>query len=234
MNILILLVTLFAAGPPVEADAYPAPDRRESYLREQLWEFSREVDLGGAISEWYAVSLAAVNEIEAARWEGKTFVGPVRPPSVAMRRLAASDGRLRGLRFLPDSQAELSQTARYSLYNVSVQARSIGGYGFGAHHTMVALFDQVISDRREWAKVVGPRLEQVAMVHEARTREALVTALRKSGSPESYQTLARRATFDLSQDVRRAAREALRDVDPLHTRPIFLTALRHPWPPAAD
>jgi hypothetical protein len=249
----VLLVTLFGAGPPVEPDAYPAPDRRESYLREQLWGFSREVDLGGAkaVLALHGESVEAVKDAEA---------GKARSLSLPLRRLAAGRDDLRGLRFLPDGEAELSPTARDVLYNVSSQMKDLSrghGYGAGAEDRMAAMFTSVVAVEGQRGELAGPRLEQVAMPHGWQTRQALIVALsgRRSerdrhrnpfylggwvvelgsiGPGVARRTIARRAVFDPSQEVRRAARWALRGGDPTDVRPIFLAALRHPWPPAAD
>jgi hypothetical protein len=64
--------------------------------------------------------------------------------------------------------------------------------------------------------------------------EGWIKELGRIGPVVARRTIARRAVFDPSQEVRRAARWVLRDGDPSDVRPVFLAALRHAWPPAAD
>src|SRR5262249_20299207 len=110
------------------------------------------------------------------------------------------------------------------------------GYGrppLSIHEQMAALFERVAGAEGGRGMAAGPRLEQVAVIHEEATRSALIAALQRTEWPGARQRTARRAVLDLSQAVRHLARAALRDAAPRQARPVFLAALRHPWPPAA-
>jgi hypothetical protein len=65
-------------------------------------------------------------------------------------------------------------------------------------------------------------------------RQVLVSQLRSIDHPRSSEGLAKLAVFDLSADIRAEALQALAQRPPADYRPVFLTALRHPWAPAAD
>jgi hypothetical protein len=62
----------------------------------------------------------------------------------------------------------------------------------------------------------------------------MVRTLAKIDGQQATQALARRAVFDLSPAVRETAVEALKARKLPEAREVFLAALRHPWPSAAD
>lgn len=77
-------------------------------------------------------------------------------------------------------------------------------------------------------------LEQVLQTEEMPVGLLLVKQFASIHGPEAGAALARRAVFDVSEEVRQAAVKALKDRPPEHIRPTFLAALRYPWAPAAD
>ena len=81
--------------------------------------------------------------------------------------------------------------------------------------------------------VVRP-LEQMYQTEFTGARAALVESLSATEGKEATQALARRAIFDLVPSVRRQAVKELKGRTLDDARPIFLAALRHPWPAAAD
>jgi hypothetical protein len=99
-------------------------------------------------------------------------------------------------------------------------------------------------DRRMGARLLSeipaPReessvsLEHMLQMEGPLIRTHLVDCLARVKSVTATEAVARRAVFDSAPEVRRAAVRALRDRPPVQVRPILLSALRHPWPPAAD
>ena len=80
-----------------------------------------------------------------------------------------------------------------------------------------------------------PTLTQMLMAEDRPIRALLVAILARVPGKDATLGLANRAVFDLSPEVREEAVNALKrrpDID--LSRPIFLQALRYPWPPAAD
>jgi hypothetical protein len=77
-------------------------------------------------------------------------------------------------------------------------------------------------------------LEQILQAEGQAQRLYLVVALRANSAPAATAALARRAVFDPSEEIRRAALEALRRRPAEEARPALLAGLRHLWPPAAD
>jgi HEAT repeat protein len=77
-------------------------------------------------------------------------------------------------------------------------------------------------------------LQQILMPESAPYRKLLVELLDEIGGKRAVTYLAQRAVFDLSPEVRRQAVEALRKRPKEEYRKALLTALRYPWPPAAE
>jgi HEAT repeat protein len=89
--------------------------------------------------------------------------------------------------------------------------------------------------RPEWLRPEAfPTLLQMLMPEDAAVRRLLVDLLAQVPHAKTTTALAQRAVFDLDDDVRRAAVEALRKRPAEVYRPILLKALRYPWAPAAD
>src|SRR5262249_43899443 len=89
--------------------------------------------------------------------------------------------------------------------------------------------------RQEWLRAEAiPALMQILMHESTAIRKLLVELLQDIPDRRATVALAQRAVFDLSPQVREAAIAALRDRPHDQSRPILLTGLRYPWPPAAD
>jgi hypothetical protein len=100
---------------------------------------------------------------------------------------------------------------------------------------MWAMLGVLHHHKTAWSKepAVGA-LEQMLEVDSPRFRMALVKFLADIEGEKATETLARRAVFDFSAEIRREAVGALRDRPAEQVRPVLLSALRHPWAPAAD
>jgi HEAT repeat protein len=79
-----------------------------------------------------------------------------------------------------------------------------------------------------------PTLMQILMFEDEPVRLLLVQMLSAIEGREASAALAKRAVFDLSDDVRAAALKSLNDRPHAEYRQVFLDALRYPWAPAAD
>jgi hypothetical protein len=77
-------------------------------------------------------------------------------------------------------------------------------------------------------------LEQMLQAERPLMRSELVRFLARSKGAKGTAALARRAVFDLSPVIRAEAVRALGTRPPEEARAVLLSALRHPWVPAAD
>ncbi|MCA9072111.1 MAG: HEAT repeat domain-containing protein, partial [Planctomycetaceae bacterium] len=78
-----------------------------------------------------------------------------------------------------------------------------------------------------------PALVQILQTESPPVRYKLVDMLKSRNTPEATRRLLNRALYDLSQDVRQAANEALKERHPEEFRAELLNALRYPWEPVA-
>jgi hypothetical protein len=77
-------------------------------------------------------------------------------------------------------------------------------------------------------------LEQVLQAEMTALRLLLVKKLSQIAGPEADSALARRAAFDLCEEVRSAAVDALKSRYSKVARATLVKNLRYPWPPVAD
>ena len=91
-------------------------------------------------------------------------------------------------------------------------------------------------DQNHVEKYAGslPTLVQMLQVEDEPLRQLLIRELSKVNSRDASFFLAKRAMFDLSPEVRKAAVEALKKRKPETFRAVFLAGMRYPWAPAAD
>jgi hypothetical protein len=128
--------------------------------------------------------------------------------------LSADVGRWR--RFLPSN--ERSESSR------------------GAHLSRAAVeVAEYLSQMPRWnSGDAVSTLEQVLQSETPRLRLVMVEHLAKVKGPQASAALARRAVFDVCEDVRLAALGALRTRPLAESRPTLLAALRYPWAPVAE
>jgi hypothetical protein len=79
-----------------------------------------------------------------------------------------------------------------------------------------------------------PALLQLLQAEEKPVRELLIDLLTTIKGRETTIALAQRALFDVSDEVREAAINALRQRPAVEYRPVLLEGFRYPWAPVAD
>lgn len=142
------------------------------------------------------------------------------------------------------SQAQLNPKAAATLGSLS---RKLHAYldaaapaGPDGHRSSPALLVQALrrekrGKRPEWLRSEAiPTMLQLLMFEDTPVRRILVEMLADIPGSAATVALARRAVFDLDPDLRAEAVRALKDRPAADARPVFLAALRYPWPPAAD
>lgn len=93
---------------------------------------------------------------------------------------------------------------------------------------------QALLAQTNWTANDIPALVQMLQAEPKKVRMSLVGVLASMGGPEATKALASRAVFDTHADVRKAAVNSLRLMDPAEFRPTLLSGFRYPWAPAAD
>jgi hypothetical protein len=106
-------------------------------------------------------------------------------------------------------------------------------------HDVTALREKLLAGKEgewcEWLQTEAvPTLTQLLQVEERPVRSLLVELLSRIKGRAATITLAQRALFDISEEVREAAVLALQPRSSDDYRPVFLEGLRHPWAPVAD
>jgi HEAT repeat protein len=142
------------------------------------------------------------------------------------------------------SQAQTNPKAAATLGSLS---RKLHAYldaaapaGPDGHRSSPALLAQALRREKrgkspEWLRAEAiPTMLQLLMHEDTAVRRMLVEMLADISGPQATVALAKRAVFDLDPESRVEAVRALKGRPAADSRPIFLTALRYPWPPAAD
>ena len=142
------------------------------------------------------------------------------------------------------SQAQLNPKAAATLGSLS---RKLHAYldaaapaGPDGRRSSPALLAQALrhekrGKRPEWLRAEAiPTMLQLLMHEDKAVRRMLVEMLADIPGPAATVALARRAVFDLDPELRAEAVQALKGRPAADSRPVFLAALRYPWPPAAD
>src|SRR5262245_52390481 len=135
----------------------------------------------------------------------------------------------------------LSRTLRTYLGEASqaAQQRGVAAARGGAVNTtpdVATLKTKIVGDlERKWlVPEAVPTLEQILQAEDKPLRLYMIQLLAQIKGPAASQTLANRAVFDVSDEVREAAVAALGKRDPVEYRDVLLAGLRHPWPAAAE
>jgi hypothetical protein len=207
----------------------PHPARRsEETLRSLLVRVAKEVDLD--------------TEEDTSK---KLFEEGKKDGTAPLRRLLATRADLKGLPLVLDRTCRTAREQAAFLGQVSLEVRGLqaraGIRRFSPSYPNKLRAEQELSNYLKDCARLTPKktllvrpLEQMYQTEPHYLRTRLVTALTEIKGKEATQALARRAVFDLSPRVREAAVEALKTRELDDARPVFLAALRHPWPPAAD
>ncbi|HEY1861536.1 MAG TPA: HEAT repeat domain-containing protein [Gemmataceae bacterium] len=94
---------------------------------------------------------------------------------------------------------------------------------------------QTRGKKPEWLRPEAiPTLVQIMMTDDQPIRLLLVQLLAAIDGKQASIALAQRAVFDLSQEVRETALEALVQRPPVEFRHVLVEGLRYPWAPASD
>jgi hypothetical protein len=223
----------------------PPYDRTEEYLRELLEKGARQIDLetekgaGKKLLEEGQKHIKAVKVAQNRR--DKKEVPSLSSP---IEQAVAKRDDLKGLPLLlgkacqtGSEQAKVLGVVSRSVRRLQARARlPVRSRTVLVTHDDPKLADYLrdsLKQHRTQELLVRP-FEQMYQTESHPLRVTLVLTLAAIKSKESTQALARRAVFDLSPQVRRAAIEALKSRKAADARPVFLSALQYPWAPAAD
>ena len=167
--------------------------------------------------------------------------------AVELPRISTAYPELRGLllrngnecqRIEPEAREMTAMSAylRRSLLRVSARARpkQIEESSADQIEANIALAAGLKKDPYLRRLEAVPVLTQVLQAEAEPVRLALIEILARSTSVEASELLADRAIFDLSSDVREAARVALASRPPEEYRQRLLHGLRYPWPRVAE
>jgi hypothetical protein len=148
---------------------------------------------------------------------------------------------------LPARGAKECQASAESVKLATLLSRDVGRWRRfllqasqpGADASIIKSVTQDVESRlfvlKEWGTPAAvPMLEQVLQSEAPALRLLLVKQLAQIEGPESDAALARRAVFDVSEDVRHVAVEVMKTRPLQGMRSTLLGALRYPWAPAAD
>jgi hypothetical protein len=233
------VVAAIAPAATVSMPAIPEPvSRGLAFKNPSSWPVSLEEELIASLQK-------EVPEVKLDAKEGtsKQLLGASDKPH-PMLALASQRGDLAGMPFRKAADCQASKEAADLM---AILSRDVGNWrrrqpaepkldlSQSVQLAKVSIVEQSFRDGGPWNKpaAVGI-LEQVLEAETEMLRLVLVKQLSKISDPLASAALARRAVFDLSVEVRAAACEALRLRPASEARATFISAFRHPWPPAAQ
>jgi hypothetical protein len=129
---------------------------------------------------------------------------------------------------LPPAEAEAFRDASVLLRQ---ELGSLVGLNPGPGSRRIAFRPEVFTAQPQ---VVVRVVHQMVQVESIPLRKLLVSKLTKLKHPTASAALAHRAVYEPLPELRQIAVEALKGRSPADYLPVFLQALRGPWPPAAD
>jgi hypothetical protein len=166
-------------------------------------------------------------DLETEKGTGRALLAQ----STQIEQVVARRADLEGLPVLLGGACRMSKAQATVLSTVSERFRELKK----KESDCIGLLEKETHDRGEaQARLLVRPFEQLYQTERPFLRIELVRSLARIEGKEATQALVRRAVFDLSQWVRSAATEALKDRRLRDARPVLLAALRHPWPPVAD
>jgi len=238
-------------GTPSQVQATPRPlvlKRRqlldEAQLAESLDKASHEIDLdkvAGTSAKLLTASTAASSKaVPDLVVQRSDLVGlPLRQASVC--RLDENTAKKR---------QSLSVALRGLLSKLAAQTARVGKEGAVVYFEQELLYGRTTpsstleSQQANRAGALEPgawlqkeaisSIVQVLQGEDKLVRGLLIRILSRIDDPAATASLAQRALFDLSEEVREEAIRALSDRPRQECRQVLLAGLRHPWPPVAD
>lgn len=147
-------------------------------------------------------------------------------PALGASECRASEDRAKLLQFLSRDVAKW----RPLLGTSAARSGSQSALGDGTRWVAGDLDQHAVWKREEAVST----LEQVLQSEPPPIRFLLVKQLATIPGPVAGAALARRAIFDVSEELRESAVEAMKARPRAEVRPTLLAALRYPWAPAAD
>jgi hypothetical protein len=220
---------------PAGADRQERPpasrpeSRVEDELRGNLDAGTRTLDLSAEEGDHAALWEAARKHAEQVARSGGGG-GPASPRSSDLIASVVTQREdLRGLPLLLGDACETSEAEARAVASTAsvVQSWRRGGFSGGLYG--LGRF----SEERTLAAAIRT-YEQMFQTESPSGRRDLIEALERDRSKPAMQAVARRAVFDLNRSVRRMAVSVVRPRYGAREREVLLSALRHPWPPAAD
>jgi len=213
------------------------PVRTEETLKAELREQVPTVSLDapGDLTERVRRSL-----FQAATVRGGSTVKEFSLDLVMLQNVVARRPDLEGLPFRWIGACQLGERETVKLADVSTQCRVLSRplprKGMKSEEVEEFLLRKqrrailMLASKREWLDPAATSaLEQVFQVQDAPVRVKLVEALTAIPGPEATRTIARRALYDLSPDVRREAIAALTERDASEYQALLVDGLRYPW-----
>jgi hypothetical protein len=188
-------------------------------------------------------SLARPRRGQSSTFTPQTQAFPYRDRTEALAEKLLAQAEREGLPLRQGTENRLTLDAARYMDLLSTELRgvvggSLPGTRLGAGRPRV-LREMLDCARKHLSTVRTPRdmvptVVQMLQVEDMEDRQSLVAELAMIRRPSAGEALARRAVFDLSPEVRRAAVEALQRRPREEYETILLDGLRYPWPPAAD
>ncbi|MBV9125696.1 MAG: HEAT repeat domain-containing protein, partial [Planctomycetes bacterium] len=234
------------AAPITEANA-PFPHRP------QWLEPSNEYVLLSLLSQAHEVDLDAVEgsstKLLARAQEGERSGGQERrrpdPASSPLRDLVRQRPDLIGLPLQLEADCRMPPKAAENAKEVSfLLRRALRLARLTASHFSEPSYSEALAVQKQFRKALQDEkakfqpedvslLVQMLQAEDSPVRLELVKVLTAIKGPEATRALAQRALFDLGEEVRQAALQALRERPAGEYRSVFLEGLRFPWVPVA-
>jgi hypothetical protein len=130
--------------------------------------------------------------------------------------------------WLPRAEAEAFRDASVLLRQ---ELGAVTGLTPGANSRRIQFRPEVFTAQ---PGVVARVMHQMVQVESVPLRKALVAKLTKLRAPVASAALAHRAVYEPLPELRQTAILALKDRAAAEYLPVFMQAMRGPWPPAAD
>jgi hypothetical protein len=155
--------------------------------------------------------------------------------------LLATRTDLRGLPFRMGSECQLGKEPAESMQEMSRKMRTLLARGVPNSDPLIATREQE-AEGNKWYEAWNqfgkreaiPCLMQMLQPEKRTVRQIMVKQLSSIDHRSASEALAKVAVYDLADDMRTEALQALAKRPADEYRQVLLEAFRHPWPPVAD